>query len=237
MGTVPVVTLMEMKYMNDNKSAYNAGIYDEHIVNVLPYYAEYHKQVIDVAINMGFEAPQWLDTGCGTGTLAAKALEVMPDARFTLCDPSEKMLAQAKEKLQNQNIRFLNVPSDRLEFSNEFDVVTAIQSHHYFDEAGRELAVKNCYRALKDGGAFITFENIRMDTDESDAIALKRWIRYLEEHGNAPEDVRMHIERRGVEVFPITIEKHIELLKKAGFSSVNVLWASYLQAGFWAIKT
>ena len=149
----------------------------------------------------------------------------------------EKMLAQAKEKLQNQNIRFLNVPSDRLEFSNEFDVVTAIQSHHYFDEAGRELAVKNCYRALKDGGAFITFENIRMDTDESDAIALKRWIRYLEEHGNSPEDVRMHIERRGVEVFPITIEKHIELLKKAGFSSVNVLWASYLQAGFWAIKT
>ena len=53
-----------MKYMNDNKSAYNAGIYDEHIVNVLPYYREYHKQVIDVVGNMGLEAPQWLDTGC-----------------------------------------------------------------------------------------------------------------------------------------------------------------------------
>lgn len=83
--------------MNDNKSAYNAGIYDEHIVNVLPYYREYHKQVIDVAVNMGFKAPQWLDTGCGTGTLAAKALAVIPDACFTLCDPSEKMLVQAKK--------------------------------------------------------------------------------------------------------------------------------------------
>lgn len=223
-------------YMNDNKSAYNSGIYDEHIVNVLPYYREYHKQVIDVVKNMGFEAPQWLDTGCGTGTLAAKALEVVPDARFTLCDPSENMLAQAKEKLQNRNIRFLNVPSDKLEFNDEFDVVTAIQSHHYFDEAGREHAVKNCYRALKEGGVFMTFENIRMDTDESDAIALKRWVKYLEEHGNSSEDVRMHIERRGVEVFPITIEKHIKLLKKIGFRSVNILWSSYLQAGFWAIK-
>ncbi len=105
--------------MNDNKSAYNAGIYDEHIVNVLPYYREYHKQVIDVVENMGLEAPQWLDTGCGTGTLAAKALEVIPDACFTLCDPSENMLAQAKEKLQYKNIRFLNVPSDKLEFNNE----------------------------------------------------------------------------------------------------------------------
>ncbi len=222
--------------MKDNKSAYNSDIYDEHIVNVLPYYREYHHQVIDVVRSMGNDAPKWLDTGCGTGTLAVKALETIPDARFTLCDPSEKMLAIAKDKLKDNYISFLNVPSDRLEFDNEFDVVTAIQSHHYFDKEGRELAVSNCYRALKSGGLFVTFENIRMSTDESDAIALKRWVRFLEEHGNSAEDVQMQIERRGTEVFPITIEEHIELLKKSGFSSVNLLWSSYLQAGFWAIK-
>ena len=222
--------------MNDNKSAYNSGIYDEHIVNVLPYYNEYHDQVIDIVRNMGVKAPKWLDTGCGTGTLAYKTFECIPDVRFTLCDPSEKMLGLAKEKLKDHDIRFFNIPSDKLEFVDEFDVVTAIQSHHYFDEAGRKLAVENCYRALKNGGIFMTFENIRMSTDESDAIALKRWIGFLEEHGNSPEDVQMHIERRGVEVFPITIEKHIELLKKCGFSSVDLLWSSYLQAGFWAMK-
>ncbi len=75
-----------------------------------------------------------------------------------------------------------------------------------------------------------------METDTADAIALKRWQTFLEEHGNSPEDVKMHIERRGVEVFPITIAQHLELLKKCGFRSVNVLWTSYLQAGFWAIK-
>lgn len=222
--------------MNDNKSAYNSGIYDEHIVNVLPYYREYHKQVIDVVRAMGIEAPKWLDTGCGTGTLAARTLEIISDARFTLCDPSDNMLAQAKDKLKGRDVSFLNIPSDKLEFEDEFDVVTAIQSHHYFSETGRELAVKNCYNALKDGGVFMTFENIRMATEESDAIALKRWAGFLEESGNSQEDVQMQLERRGVEVFPITIEKHIELLKKTGFKSVNLLWASYLQAGFWAIK-
>ena len=221
--------------MNDNKSAYNAGVYDEHIVNVLPYYREYHKQVIDVVKNMEFEVPQWLDTGCGTGTLAAKALEVIPDACFTLCDPSEKMLAQAKEKLQYRNIRFHNVPSDKLDFNNEFDVVTAIQSHHYFDEAERELAVKNCYRALREGGVFMTFENVRMDTDESDTIALKRWIRFLEEHGNSSEDVRMHIERRGVEVFPITIETAVvktELKTKGTQRVLNFRITNFTQEVF-----
>lgn len=222
--------------MKDNKSAYNSNIFDEHIVNVLPYYMEYHDQVIDIVRIMGVDAPKWLDTGCGTGTLAAQTLEMIPNVRFTLCDPSEKMLTLAKDKLKDYKVIFLNKPSDKLDFDNEFDVVTAIQSHHYYNEEERELAVNNCYRALKSGGVFVTFESIRMATDESDAIALKRWIRFLEEHGNSPEDVQMHIKRRGVEVFPITIEKHIELLKKSGFSSVNLLWSSYLQAGFWAIK-
>ncbi len=222
--------------MNDNRSAYNAGIYDEHIINVLPYYREYHEQVIDIVRNLGVKAPKWLDTGCGTGTLADKALALIPDIRFTLCDPSEKMLDLAKDKLKDRDIRFFNTPSDRLEFDNEFHVVTAIQSHHYFDEEGRKLAVRNCHAALMDGGVFITFENIRMSSDESDAIALKRWIGFLEEHGNSPEDVQMHIKRRGVEVFPITVEKHLKLLKECGFSCVDLLWASYLQAGFWAIK-
>ena len=222
--------------MNDNKSAYNAGIYDEHIVNVLPYYREFHAQVIDMVRGMGLEAPEWLDTGCGTGTLAERALKEIPNVRFTLCDPSEKMLNLAKMKFPKEKVRFLNIPSDKLTFENEFDVVTAIQSHHYFHEEERELAVRNCCNALKDGGIFMTFENIRMSTDESDSVALKRWLRFLEEHGNSPEDLKMHAERRGVEVFPITIEQHLALIRKCGFRSVDLLWTSYLQAGFWAIK-
>ena len=51
-----------------------------------------------------------------------------------------------------------------------------------------------------------------------------------------PKIVKMHIDRRGVEVFPITIEEHIKMLREAGFRSVDVLWTSYLQAGFWAVK-
>ena len=222
--------------MKDNKSAYNASVYDGHITSVLPYYREYHNQVIDLVRTLGIDSPEWLDTGCGTGTLAAKALEVLPQVRFTLCDPSAGMLAEAQRKLQGQDIRFFNIPSQELPFDSAFDVVTAIQSHHYFKPDERELAVRSCCRALRESGIFITFENIRMSTDESDAIALKRWVSFLEQHGNTPEEVEMQLKRRGVEFLPITVEQHLKLLKKCGFRSVNLLWASYLQAGFWAIK-
>ena len=222
--------------MNDNKSAYNAKIYDEHIINVLPYYTEYSAQVIDLVRNMGKADPKWLDTGCGTGTLVCRAREVFPDASFTLCDPSPKMLDEAKEKLQGGNIVFNNISSSELEYDSEFDVLTAIQCHHYYSFEEREEATRRCYNALRESGIYITFENIRMSTDASDNIALDRWVTFLREHGNSEEEVQMQLDRRGVETHPITIEQHLEILKRSGFSSVNLLWASYLQAGFWAIK-
>ena len=222
--------------MKDNKSAYNSNIYDDKIVNVLPYYREYHGQIIDLVANMGFKDPDWLDTGCGTGTLALRVLKDRSDVKFTLCDPSEKMLAEAKEKLAGRKIRFCNISSQQIKFESEFDIVTAVQSHHYLQPEERKDAVGKCYNSLRENGVFITFENIRMSTDESDAIALSRWAKFLTDHGNSSEDVEMHLDRRGTEVFPITIEEHIKLMRECGFRSVDLLWTSYLQAGFWAVK-
>lgn len=225
--------------MKDNKSAYNANIYDENIVNTLPYYKEYSAQIIDLVNATGKKDITWLDTGCGTGTLAVRVLGERDDVSFTLCDPSEQMLEIAKNKLSGleaRNIRFFNVSSGEISFSEEFDVVTAVQSHHYLQMDERKKAVKNCYNALKEGGIFVAFENIKMSTDESDELTLKRWVHFLEEHGNSPEKVEMQLTRRGTEVLPITIEQHIEILRECGFRSVNVLWASYLQAGVWGIK-
>ena len=221
---------------NDNRSAYDSNIYDEHIVNVLPYYREYHGQIIDLVQAYKQDTIDWLDTGCGTGTLALRVLEKEQNVRFTLCDPSEKMLNEAEKKLNDKNIRFIKAASHEFDFNSEYDVITAVQSHHYYKPDERAKAVSNCYRALRDGGVFITFENIRMSSENSDAIAMKRWVNFLREHGNSEQDIKMQIDRRGVETFPITIEQHIELLKRTGFKSVDILWASYLQAGFMAIK-
>ncbi|MBO4637074.1 MAG: methyltransferase domain-containing protein [Clostridiales bacterium] len=222
--------------MNDNRSAYNSDIYDEKIVSTLPYYREYHNQIIDLIRAMCISDIKWLDTGCGTGTLAKKVLESRSDVSFTLCDPSEQMLQEAKKKLKGRDIEYIAQPSQSLSFSSEFDVVTAVQCHHYLKPEARRVAVENCYRALKDNGVFITFENIKMTSAVSDSYALKRWENFLSDHLGSQEAVDHHINRRGVEVFPITVEEHLKLLRSTGFRSADVLWTSYLQAGFWAVK-
>lgn len=223
--------------MKDNLSAYSSNDYDSRVSSVLPYYSEFHNQVLDLAESLDLEKINWLDTGCGTGSLALKALSKFKLSEFVLCDPSADMIEKAKSKLSGfDNVSFYNLSSQQLDFKNRFDIVTAIQSHHYLNEEQRALATKKCFDALKSGGVYVTFENIELSSEMSIKIGINRWKRFLISNGKNEEEVQSHINRRGTEVFPITVEEHIKLIKDCGFRTVDVLWASYMQAGFFAVK-
>lgn len=223
--------------MKDNSSAFNSAIYDSKVNAVLPYYTEYNRQILDLAEVLGIKCSKWLDTGCGTGNLARQIVEKISDVKLVLCDPSAEMLETAKSKLCGfDNMEFRNISSQELDYDGEFDIVTAVQAHHYLSEDERRKAVKNCYDALKIGGIFITFENIALSSEQSEKLAISRWKNYMLAHGRTEEQTENHMKRRGTELFPIKIEEHIKLLKEIGFTSVDLLWSSYLQAGFFAIK-
>ncbi len=223
--------------MSDNKAAFSSSDYDANINNVLPYYSEFHNQITDVVMAMNLTDFNWLDLGCGTGTLVYKASRIFKNCKFTLCDISKKMLELAKDKLSNvNNIEYKVCSNDKIDFTERFDVVTAVQSNHYFSKEERKTATQNVYNALKDNGIYITFENIEPATDSITELYIKRWENYMKKMGRTQEQVKSHLARRGTEVFPITVEEHIKLLKECKFKAVDILWLSYMQAGFLAIK-
>ena len=223
--------------MIDNKSAFAVNQYDENVRKVIPLYDEIYEQIFSVIqAHCGDKPLVVLDTGCGTGNLGQMALRRLNFSELVLCDPSEKMLADAQGKLKNQVCEFHCVGSEKLDFENRFDVVTAIQSHHYFDRATRETAVRNCFKALKAGGIFICFENTAPFTEYGVSNMLKRLETYEIKAGRTPEEVKSHSARYNREFFPITIKEHLELLKKTGFSTAELFWHSYMQSGFYAVK-
>ena len=114
--------------------------------------------------------------------------------------------------------------------------MTAIQSHHYFDRARREHAVRNCYNALKPGGLFICFENTAPFSETGKEIMLKRLETYERNAGRPEDEIRQHSQRYDREFFPISLKEHMELLEKTGFKICELLWHSYMQSGFYAIR-
>jgi tRNA (cmo5U34)-methyltransferase len=226
----------------DNSTPYQSEQYDTHVVDTLPYYDSYHQETINLIKALPFKPELWLDTGCGTGSLVQNALLEFSDTEFLLLDPSEAMIKQAKLKLTEKNserLRFLK-PSPTQDFSQELDkkpdIITAIQCHHYLSPGDRLKAVEVCYNLLKEEGAFVTFENIRPLTDNGIEIGKKYWKNFQLDRGKDIEEIEQHLDRFDVEYFPITIEDHLSILRNAGFKTVELLWYSYLQAGFYCIK-
>jgi tRNA (cmo5U34)-methyltransferase len=216
--------------------------YDARISGVLPYYSSFHQETINFVKSLPFSPKMWLDTGCGTGSLVNKAIKEFPSTKFLLLDPSEGMLNQAMKKLSSYNaarLEFLNA-SPTQDFSQELeekpDVITAIQCHHYLSSDDRARATKVCYNLLKEGGVYITFENIRPLTEKGVFIGKRYWSKFQLTCGRTEEEVNEHLKRFDTEYFPITVEEHLKLLRNTGFGTVELFWYSYMQAGFYCIK-
>ena len=222
--------------MNDNQSAFNSSEYDRKIKQTLPYYDEFYKQVIELVKTFHTSAIKWLDIGCGTGKMRSVALENIELEQFVFCDSSAEMIRISEKQFHRPNTAFSVCNVQNLKYTNEFDVITAIQVNHYLHIEERKAALKKCYAALKENGIFITFENFSPFTGIGEKVYLEKWKRYQLKHGKSLEECNKHIERYGKDYFPITVKEHINLMRNSGFQVVEILWLSNMQVGIWGVK-
>lgn len=222
--------------MKDNKTSQAAALYDSNVHKTIPRYHTFHEETLDLIQALNPAPAVWLDAGCGTGTLIAKAAERFTGVRFIAADPSAAMLELAKAKLAGLNVDYISSGSEALGRTDKVDVITAIMSHHYLDAQARADATKNCFDSLKNGGVYVTFETIRPFSEAGVSLGLQRWRMHQLANGKPQEEVEKHISRYGIELLPISIADHLTLLKETGFASAEILWASGLQAGFYAVK-
>lgn len=91
-----------------------------------------------------------LDLGCGTGRFT-EALRARFDAQVVGIDPSEKMLAQARNKQSDARIRYEHGRAESIPLpDNSVDLVFMSMIFHHFKDPA--LAVRECRRVLREGG-------------------------------------------------------------------------------------
>jgi len=220
----------------DNTTPHAASDYEREVLRTVPFHEEILAQAIETGLAARLAPRFWLDTGCGPGKLVELA-KARCSAQFTLADPSQEMLAIARTR--NPHLppeRFLHAPSQDLPDVGPFDVITAIQCHHYGNSDARERAVARCFERLAPGGAFVVFENVRAESDAAQAMVRERWLMWLRRQGHDDAGARALIAREGTKYFPIRVSEHLEVLRRAGFSLVELIWRSYAQAGFVCTK-
>ena len=223
----------------DNATSHNADQYDHQIRATIPHYDDIHDEILNF-VRVQCPAPKtWLDTGCGTGSFIRKAHDIFPETEFFIADPSEGMLAKAGQNLGGGRYSILgkcgtaDLPAitDR-----RFDVITAIQCHHYLSQEGRNVAVHACFSLLNDGGFFVTSEKVRPFSAEGIKRSLASWGAFQHKAGRNGVEVEDHLNRFDQEYFPITVAEHLQCYRDAGFPIAEILWISGMQGVFWCRK-
>jgi ubiquinone/menaquinone biosynthesis C-methylase UbiE len=103
-----------------------------------------------------------LDVGCGTGVLAARIRESLPQATVWGVDLVRGMLDKGKDRWQHhrEHVAPVQGDSERLPFaSGSFDVITCANSFHHYPHQDR--AVIEMHRVLRPGGHLLMIDGFR----------------------------------------------------------------------------
>jgi tRNA (cmo5U34)-methyltransferase len=181
-----------------------------------------------------------LDIGCGAGNYSLKALEYLPNLSITLNDLSLPMLIRAGERLAiSRCASVARVQADIREWEpgeERFDIVLAAAVlHHLRSPAEWERVFQKLFTALRRGGGLWIFDLV---AHESESVQNSQWERYSEYlinfQGETYRDkVFSYIEKEDT---PAPLTYQLELLRKVGFSRIDVLHKNGPFAAFGAIK-
>ena len=90
-----------------------------------------------------------LDLGCGTGRFS-ESLAAHFDAEVIGVDPSQKMLEQARKKLQDRRVQYQPGCGEAIPLQNDsVDLIFMSMTFHHFKD--HMLVARECRRVLRDG--------------------------------------------------------------------------------------
>lgn len=183
---------------------------------------------------------QILDIGCGAGNNSIKLLEKVPTAQCDLVDLSQPMLTKAKERISAQfNGRLRTYQADfrhlQLE-SAAYDVILAAAVlHHLRDDADWETVFQKMFDLTAPGGSIWITDLVTQENSAVEKMMWQRYGRYLKAIGGA-ETKNKVFDYIDQEDSPRPVTYQLELLRKVGFTQVEILHKNATFAAFGAIK-
>lgn len=185
-------------------------------------------------------AENLLDIGCGAGNYSLMMLSKVPDLNCTLVDLSKPMLDKALERVSQATKKTVEIiQGDIREVvlkENHFDIILAgAVLHHLRDNRDWETTFSKLYQLLKPGGCLMISDLITQDTELLNDYTWERYGDYLEALGGKVYRTKV-LDYVAKEDTPRSMNYQLDLMKKVGFSSVEILHKNMCFGAFGGIK-
>ena len=165
----------------------------------IPGYEELQEAV--TVATAGIRAERVLELGTGTGETALRVRAGQPEAKWVGIDASEAMLARARERLPDADLRLQRLEDDLP--AGPFDLVVSALAAHHLAAAGKRDLFSRVADVLRPGGTFVLGDVVVPPAGKTVPIEIE-WVKDL----------------------PDSVEDQLAWLREAGFeaaaSSVRV---------------
>lgn len=207
-----------------NYDKYTTDKYDQDIINSIPFHKELHEHISDFVKSSFDFAKEYvvLDLGTGTGITAKLIQDLLPKAKIDAVDFSEQMIAGAKKKLGDKNVRYLFGDYADMTFDKQYDIVVSVIGIHHQNTEGKQKLFGKIYSLLKQGGVFI-FGDLATYADSHEAARNNALHYYhLVEHATDEKTLSEWAHHHMYLNDLAPIEFQIQWLQKVGFSTKKV---------------
>ena len=157
-----------------------------------------------------------LDLGCGTGLELQEYFLLNPDAHITGVDLSEAMLKVLKERFPDRNLNLICGSYFDIEFEYDcYNAIVSVESLHHFTAESKLSLYQKLLHTLKPSGYFVLTDYFA-ESEELEKLYFELFEKLKQEEG-ITDNGFYHYDT------PLTVKHEIAILKKAGFSSVEIL--------------
>ena len=180
-----------------------------------------------------------VDIGCSTGKLL-KTMKEQNDKFAPRCSYKGIEIEEDffSELVDEDNLKFYkkDVRSfDWVTGAVNCSLVTSIFSLQFMPKTNRQQIIDRIYECLVKGGAFIFSEKIFSSDSQLQEMMQFCYYDYKRQFYTAEELLDKEINLRHM-MKPLTYDELIEMVKKAGFESIQPFWQNYNFIGIIAIK-
>jgi tRNA (cmo5U34)-methyltransferase len=181
-----------------------------------------------------------LDIGCGAGNNSLKLLQLINPLDCDLVDLSKPMLDRARERISsvntgivrtfNQDIRNVVLPSSHYDI-----IIAAAVLHHLRDDHDWTDLFSKIFDLTSPGGSVWITDFVWHENPDVSQMMWERYSLYLESVGG--RELREKVfDYTDKEDSPRPVSYQLDLLRRAGFSEVDILHKNSCFAAFGAVK-
>ncbi|MCY1299895.1 Carboxy-S-adenosyl-L-methionine synthase [compost metagenome] len=181
------------------------------------------------------------DIGCSTATtLLGLDAMVDPSVRFVGIDNAPDMIEKAREKIVEANTnRSIDLRVGDLHQGidiHDASVVMMLLTLQFVRPLYRERIMRTIYDGLNERGALLLVEKLTSEDSTFNRLFIEHYYDYKRRNGYS--DIEIAKKREALEnvLIPYRLEENLQLLKEAGFRSVEVFFRWYNFCGIIAIK-